>query len=373
MCAGALVLARVPRVVYGTTDPKAGAAGSVLDVLAEPRLNHRPEVAGGLLAEECGGPPDRASSARGAEGRLALASLRSPWRGARVVESGGLENRCGGSPATEGSNPSPSASVSSETRWVDDMSDAYERWLVPTLFEPFARDLAGRAGEASAVLEVAAGTGVLTAELLRSLPGARITATDLNDAMVAVGGRHAPGAEWRQADIMALPFADSSFDLVACQFGVMFLPDKRDGFRELRRVLVPGGRLLFNTWAPVETHAFAVAYLDALRESLAGEPPGFLADIPHGYGDAAEVCGDVEAAGLQVLEVETVTLEGRAAAAGDVARGFCLGSPMRAGIEERAPLEEVTRAVADGMEARMGPGEVTGRMTAHVIVARRAA
>jgi tRNA(adenine34) deaminase len=53
MCAGAIVLARVPRVVYGTTDPKAGAAGSVLDVLAEPRLNHRPEVAGGLLAPEC--------------------------------------------------------------------------------------------------------------------------------------------------------------------------------------------------------------------------------------------------------------------------------------------------------------------------------
>ena len=53
MCAGAIVLGRIPRVVYGTTDPKAGAAGSVLDVLAEPRLNHRPEVAGGLLAAEC--------------------------------------------------------------------------------------------------------------------------------------------------------------------------------------------------------------------------------------------------------------------------------------------------------------------------------
>jgi tRNA(adenine34) deaminase len=54
MCAGAIVLARVPRVVYGATDPKAGACGSVLDVLGEPRLNHRPEVAGGLLAAECG-------------------------------------------------------------------------------------------------------------------------------------------------------------------------------------------------------------------------------------------------------------------------------------------------------------------------------
>ncbi len=53
MCAGAIVLARVPRVVYGTTDPKAGAAGSVMDVLAEPRFNHRPEVVGGILQQEC--------------------------------------------------------------------------------------------------------------------------------------------------------------------------------------------------------------------------------------------------------------------------------------------------------------------------------
>jgi tRNA(adenine34) deaminase len=53
MCAGAMVLARVPRVVWGAADPKAGAAGSVLDVLSEPRLNHRPDTAGGLLAEDC--------------------------------------------------------------------------------------------------------------------------------------------------------------------------------------------------------------------------------------------------------------------------------------------------------------------------------
>lgn len=54
MCAGAIVLARLPRVIYGAADPKAGAAGSVFDILAEPRLNHRPQVAGGLLAEDCG-------------------------------------------------------------------------------------------------------------------------------------------------------------------------------------------------------------------------------------------------------------------------------------------------------------------------------
>ena len=69
MCAGAIVLARVPRVVYGTADPKAGAAGSVLDVLAEPRLNHRPAVEGGVLAAECAAAADRLLRARAAADR----------------------------------------------------------------------------------------------------------------------------------------------------------------------------------------------------------------------------------------------------------------------------------------------------------------
>ena len=108
MCAGAIVLARIPRVVYGTADPKAGAAGSVLDVLAEPRLNHRParhrRRAGSPTAPRCWST----SSPPGALNRYPPESHTR--RGARVVESGGLENRCVGNPCTEGSNPSPSAS-----------------------------------------------------------------------------------------------------------------------------------------------------------------------------------------------------------------------------------------------------------------------
>ena len=107
MCAGAIVLGRIPRVVYGTTDPKAGAAGSVLDVLSEPRLNHRPEVAGGLLAAECAELLRRLLPVSSLA--LPLPCTVAPRRGARVVESGGLENRCVGNPCTEGSNPSPSA------------------------------------------------------------------------------------------------------------------------------------------------------------------------------------------------------------------------------------------------------------------------
>src|SRR6476620_10676147 len=107
------------------------------------------------------------------------------------------------------------------------MPEAYEKWLVPTVFGPFAVDLAARVAACTParVLEVAAGTGALTRELARVIPGAEITATDLNEAMVAFGRVRAPGATWQQADAMQLPFDDATFDVVACQFGVMFLPD----------------------------------------------------------------------------------------------------------------------------------------------------
>ena len=109
--------------------------------------------------------------------------------------------------------------------------ELYQRHLVPLIFEPYAEDLAGRlcSRRVSRVLELAAGTGVVTRALARELPrDCEIVATDLNQAMLdqaAALGTARP-LEWRQADAMQLPFEDASFDAVACQFGVMFFPDR---------------------------------------------------------------------------------------------------------------------------------------------------
>src|SRR3954453_11868002 len=136
----------------------------------------------------------------------------------------------------------------SERVWADDMPAAYDRWLVDPVFRPFAIDLAERASRLSArtVLELAAGTGVLTRELVRS-GSCDVVATDLNPPMVRGGAANVPAATWLPADAMRLPFAAGRFDLVVCQFGVMFLPDKRKGFGQAHRVLSPGGTFLFNT------------------------------------------------------------------------------------------------------------------------------
>jgi len=193
------------------------------------------------------------------------------------------------------------------------MPGAYEKWLVPTVFGPFAVDLAARiAARAPArVLEVAAGTGVLTRELARVVPEAAVTATDLNDAMVALGRTRAPGATWQQADAMRLPFGDAGFDVVACQFGVMFLPDKPAGYAEVRRVLTPDGAFVFNAWSTLATHEFEAAFMATLERIFPTDPPTFLARTPHGYADPDRIVADLQAGGLRCTDLQTMTLQGR--------------------------------------------------------------
>src|SRR4029078_9945622 len=119
----------------------------------------------------------------------------------------------------------------------------YDRYMVPLIFESFAADLAQRAASLSprAVLENAAGTGVVTRALAPKLsPGASYIVTDLNQPMLDYAASRQPAdrrIKWRQADALALPFENAAFDLVCCQFGAMFFPDRTAGYREARRVL----------------------------------------------------------------------------------------------------------------------------------------
>ena len=256
--------------------------------------------------------------------------------------------------------------------WVGSMPEAYNRWLAPAVFRPFARDLARRAARLAPgrILEIAAGTGVLTNELVTALPMAEVTATDLNAAMVEFGSRQAPGAEWRQADALDLPFNNDRFDLVACQFGVMFFPDKPAAFAEVRRVLAPGGALLLTTWGDVGTHGFAAALVAGIQRAFPADPPTFVATVPHGYFDRDRVIADLAAGGLGDLSTETVTLDGHADSAAGVAAGFCTGTPLRIEMAARGDLAAGTRAVAAEMKALLGDGPVTAPMTAYVVEAR---
>lgn len=259
-----------------------------------------------------------------------------------------------------------------DRRWVESMPDAYEQCLVPTVFRPFAVDLAERVRRRGpdTVLELAAGTGVLTAEVLDLLPSATVVATDLNDAMVALGARRVPSAEWRTADAMDLPFGDGTFDAVLCQFGVMFFPDKPAALAQARRVLAPDGVVLLNAWGPVDAHDFQAAAVAVCDRLFPDDPPKFMRSVVHHYSDADALVADVAAAGLRVVELEQLVLEGVAPSAFEIASGYCLGTPLRSEIEARGgDLHGVTNKVAAEIETRLGAKGLSGRMQAHVLTA----
>ncbi|MGH3401682.1 MAG: class I SAM-dependent methyltransferase [Streptosporangiaceae bacterium] len=263
---------------------------------------------------------------------------------------------------------------SADRAWTGSMPDVYERCLAGAVFEPPAADLARRAAADSpaAILELAAGTGTLTRQLTRRLPGAQVTATDLNPAMVSYGAQRVPQAAWQQADALSLPFEDDQFDLVICQFGVMFFGAKPTAFSEVARVLRPDGRFLFSTWDVIERNDFAAALAAAIDATFPADPPTFLTRVPHGYADLAAVAADLRAAGLEPAEQSTVVMTGHADSAAQLATGFCSGTPLRMAIEARGPLQPAVEAIAAQMTSRLGPGPVTGRLTAHVVVARSA-
>jgi SAM-dependent methyltransferase len=241
------------------------------------------------------------------------------------------------------------------------MPEFYDRFLVPFQFEPFAQDLAERVCHMTAgeLLEIAAGTGVVTRALARALPAAvRITASDLNPAMLDHAKSH-PGLErvsWQEADVMALPFGDAIFDCVLCQFGVMFFPDKEAGFREVRRVLQPGGQFLFNVWGERKGSTSLLAQ-EVAGEMLGCDPAILAAPV---YIDIPTVSAALASAGFASIGAEDVIKRIRAPSARAAAVAACHGGILRAGIDRLDPgrLDEITDAVAAAFTDRFGEGPV---------------
>jgi ubiquinone/menaquinone biosynthesis C-methylase UbiE len=190
--------------------------------------------------------------------------------------------------------------------------ELYERFLVPLIFESYSRDLAKRVAETKPqdVLETAAGTGVLTRAMASCLPAAaHIVATDLNAPMLEEAAKQQAGdrrIEWRQADALALPFPAESFDVVVCQFGAMFFPEKVAAYKEARRVLRSGGHFMFNVWDQISANEFADVVTQAQAAVFPGDPPRFMARTPHRYHDVEQIRRDLNAAGFSDIAIDAV-------------------------------------------------------------------
>lgn len=255
----------------------------------------------------------------------------------------------------------------------------YDEYLVPMIFSVYAEDIARRvaARAPSTLLEIAAGTGAVTRAVAAALPrGVRYVATDLNEPMLAVAAQRQVGDDrisWRQADAMALPFGDAEFDVVCCQFGAMFFPDRVKAYEEVKRVLKGDGTFVFNVWDRIEDNVLSQDATAALGKMFPDDPPRFMIRTPHGYHDKAVISADLERAGFRDITIETRSETSRAPSAEYVAIALCQGTPLRSEIEARdaSKLQAATDFVAEALRTRHGSGAVEGKIQAIVIEARR--
>jgi SAM-dependent methyltransferase len=264
--------------------------------------------------------------------------------------------------------------TNTDTIFAGSIPALYDKYLGPLIFQPYADDLAKRLSNLNAgrVLETAAGSGIVTRALLRSLAGSvNVVATDLNQPMLdhAAAQTSFSNVSWQKVDAQALPFPDRTFDAVVCQFGVMFFPDKQKAYREARRVMKEVGRFIFNSWDRIEDNEFADVVTAAMTDMFPNDPPLFLARTPHGYHNKEVILDDLRSAGFVNITVDTVTRRSVAPSCRDPAIGYCQGTPLRNELEARGRLAEATEAATRRISERFGKGPVDGKIQAHVITA----
>ncbi|NIX17711.1 MAG: methyltransferase domain-containing protein [Gammaproteobacteria bacterium] len=238
------------------------------------------------------------------------------------------------------------------------------------IFSDYAEDLVSRVSvpDGATILEIAAGTGVLTECLANRLPsGVIIIATDLNSTMLDVARENLAkynNISFNVANAIDLHYNDDSFDVVLCQFGVMFFPDLIQAYREVYRVLKPGGEFMFNVWDSLDNNHFSRAVHESVIKLDRVNPPDFL-KLPYGYHNVEVIKGQLEEAGFRYIGVDVVKKQSRADSARDVALALAAGSPLATQLAERGLSDAVETVEADLLD-EFGEGEISAPMQAKV-------
>lgn len=263
-------------------------------------------------------------------------------------------------------------------------ADMYQQFFGPALFEPWAAVLADRAAPrpGERVLDLACGTGIVTRRVAPAVgPRGSVTGVDCSPGMLEVARRlPVPGeaaVEWREGDAGALDLPDGAFDLVLCQQGLQFFPDRPAAAREMRRVLADDGRVAVTVWRGPEHHPLLEASTAAVAAHLA--VPAADLDIPFSFGDAGGLRRLLEDAGFSRVDVTARTMNAffpsaevfiamitTAAAAVLPAYAHVVADPAA-----RAALVEVSTAATSDLIERYRDGDgLTMPWTANIAVAR---
>ena len=252
----------------------------------------------------------------------------------------------------------------------------YDKYLGPLILAEYAADLARRltVPAGGCVLETAAGTGIVTRHLRDTLPAdVRIVATDLNEPMLEYAKTKfgpADSVEFQPADALSLPFPEQAFDAVVCQFGLMFFPDKLRALREARRVLKPGGTLLFNVWDSLEHNHLVRTVIETLAILFPTDPPTFF-QIPFGYYSLDTIKDVVSEAGFGDIDMAVLPRESTSPTAHHVALGYVAGTPLSLQLADRSTpsLADTILAVEQAVASAHGSAPVSAKMQALVIQA----
>jgi ubiquinone/menaquinone biosynthesis C-methylase UbiE len=227
------------------------------------------------------------------------------------------------------------------------------------------------------VLEIACGTGLVTRRLRERIdPARRLVASDISPAMLDYARNKlvdCKGIEWREADAASLPFDASEFSAVVYAFGVMFVPDKRAVFREVRRVLKSGGTFLFNVWDRIEENPASAINAEIIEGLFPGDAEVRFR-TPYEMHDPAALRQLLFAAGFREERIERKRIQIDGVSARTIALGQIRGTPRSLLIEKRgASLDDVVEKVAAAL-ARMGGADPwRGAANAVVVEARAGA
>jgi ubiquinone/menaquinone biosynthesis C-methylase UbiE len=268
-----------------------------------------------------------------------------------------------------------------EERWQMTGSgpESYERHMVPAIFAPWATvllDLA-RLQPGERVLDAACGTGIV-ARLALTHVGAtgKVTGVDLNPGMLAMARTVSvvgePCIVWREGNLEALPFADGEFDVVLCQQGLQFAPQRAAAVRELYRVLRAGGRLVVSVWRDMQHCPYMVAITSTLADHVGLEASQRMA-APCSLGSADELRGLVKHAGFKDIRLRIDVLPMRVTSLEAFLSGQFVASPIAADI---GALDENARvAFFDDIKHRlllyMDDGGLAVPFEAHSVIAYR--
>ncbi len=253
--------------------------------------------------------------------------------------------------------------MSSTAAFTGSIPETYDRDMGPVIFVDYAAEMAARAASLNPknLLETAAGTGIVTRALRDRLPkDVPITATDLNDPMLDIARRKFRDGEavtFQPADAQDLPFGDGAFDVAVCQFGIMFYPDKEKSFREIHRVLKPGGRYLFSVWDSHAHNPYAALTDSVVRGLFPSDPPRFF-QVPFSCAPIDPLKEMLIAAGFGDIVVSVMRLTKVIPDVDAFAHGLIYGNPLQVEIRERAGLnpDEAVARIADGLRREFGPG-----------------